>query len=100
MPWAPGQSGNPEGAGKVKPFRDALRMEAAALEAGELVDHPKGSLRWNAQRLLINGEVQGIRETADRLDGKVPQAIVGDDEHGPIQVAVVKYTDVADDGEK
>jgi hypothetical protein len=70
-----------------KPVRDALRMEKAALDAGEVIDHPRGSLRWNAQRLLMNGELGSFKEIADRLDGKVPQAIVGDDEHAPIQVA-------------
>jgi hypothetical protein len=34
------------------------------------------------------GEMWAIREVADRIDGKVPQAIVGDNEHPPI-VAVV-----------
>src|SRR4029077_19488387 len=29
----------------------------------------------------LAGSVQGIREIADRLDGKVPQAIAGIDEH-------------------
>ncbi len=69
---------------KDKPFRDALRMEALALANGEMIDHPKGSLRWNAQRLLMHGDTPAIREAADRLDGKVPQALVGDDEHPPL----------------
>lgn len=43
------------------------------------------------------GNVNAIKELADRLDGKVPQAIVGDDEHEPIQVAVIKYTDTPDE---
>lgn len=77
--------GRPLGAqNKDKPFRDALRMEQAALATGEVVDHPKGSLRWNAQRLLMLGEVPSIKEVADRLDGKVPQALTGED-GGPIQ---------------
>ena len=29
----------------------------------------------------MEGDVSAIREVADRLDGKVPQAIVGDDDH-------------------
>ncbi len=28
----------------------------------------------------ITGDVQAIKEIADRLDGKVPQAVIGDDE--------------------
>jgi hypothetical protein len=71
---------------KDKPFRDALRMEAKALEAGEVIDHPRGSLRWNAQKLLLQGDVKAIREVADRLDGKVPHAIVRDDSEDPIRM--------------
>lgn len=79
--------GRPIGAqNKDKPFRDALRMEQAALAKGEIIKHPEGSLRWNAQCLLMKGEIPAIREIADRLDGKVPQAIVGDDESDPIRV--------------
>ena len=73
---------------KDKPFRDALRMESKALENGEVINHPKGSLRWNAQQLLMKGEAPTIKEIADRLDGKVPQAMVGDDEHPPVGMIV------------
>lgn len=59
---------------KDKPFRDALRLEIAAL--GE--DDPK-SLRRLARRLLetasgVDG-LQAIKEVADRLDGKPAQSI-------------------------
>jgi hypothetical protein len=66
-----------------KPFRDALRM--ALKEAGE--DHK--ALRMIAAKLIemaASGDMQAIRELADRTDGKVPQAIVGDDELGPVNV--------------
>src|SRR5262245_26554875 len=64
---------------------DALRMEALSLARGEKANHPAGSLRANAQLLLLKGDVAAIREIADRLDGRVPQAIVGDDESDPIR---------------
>ena len=74
-------AGRPPGAeNKDKPFRDALRMEALALTDGKVIKHQPGSLRWNAQRLLMMGEVSSIREVADRLDGKVAQTITGKDE--------------------
>jgi len=82
-------AGRPRGAqNKDKPFRDALRMESKALENGEVINHPKGSLRWNAQQLLMKGEAPTIKEIADRLDGKVPQAVVGDDEDPPVGMIV------------
>jgi hypothetical protein len=34
----------------------------------------------------IAGDVQAIKEVADRIDGKVPQALVGDDESDPINL--------------
>jgi hypothetical protein len=63
-----------------KPFRDALRMEIA--EAG---DNPK-ALRNIAKKLIEQaeaGDMQAIREFADRIDGKVAQAVIGGDEDDP-----------------
>ncbi len=70
-----------------------MRMEALAAERGEECLAKKGSLRWNARQLLEQGDVPSIREIADRFDGKVPQAVVGDDEHDPINlVAEIRRT--------
>lgn len=82
-------AGRPPGSqNKDKPFRDALRMEIAA--AGE--DHK--ALRMIAMALLskaATGDVQAIKEVADRLDGKVPQGIVGGDEgDAPIRIEEVR----------
>lgn len=78
--------GRPAGSpNKDKPFRDALRMEIAAAQD----ENDFRSLRKVARSLLEKaaaGDVQASREIADRLDGKVPQAIVGDDEHDPVNV--------------
>lgn len=76
---------NPGGRPKEKPFRDALRLEIAA--AGE--NHK--ALRRVAKALLdkaSDGDVAAINTLADRLDGKVPQAVVGDAEHDPVQMIV------------
>lgn len=68
-----------------KPFRDALRLEIkAAQDEGDF-----RSLRAIARGLLAKaaeGDVPAIREVADRLDGKVAQAVVGDSESGPIEI--------------
>ncbi len=82
-------AGRPVGAqNKDKPFREALRMELAAL--GE--DDPK-TLRRLARKLLETAikddGLQAIKEVADRLDGKPAQAVVGGDEDdSPIQLTV------------
>ena len=78
--WKPGQSGNPAGRPKTKPFKDAL---AAILEKPELLEKVAAALTAKA----ITGDVSAIKEIADRMDGKIPQAIGGSDELGPIKTA-------------
>lgn len=75
---------------KDKPFRDALRMELAAL--GE--DDPK-TLRRLARKLLETASkddgLAAIKEVADRLDGKPAQAIEnGEDGDFAITVSWLK----------
>jgi hypothetical protein len=73
-------AGRPAGSpNKDKPFRDALRMEISD------ADGDRKKLRAIAAALVAKaseGDVQAIKEVADRLDGKVAQAIVGEDENG------------------
>lgn len=74
MAFQAGKSGNPGGKPKVKPFADALRMELAAVG-----DDHKG-LRIIARALIekaSEGDMQAIKEFADRIDGKVAQAVIG-----------------------
>jgi hypothetical protein len=81
---------NPNGQLRDKPFRDALRMEATLADQGEDTPAPKGSLRWIARQMLNRAgeETAAAREVADRLDGKVPQAIGGADDLPPVSVIV------------
>ena len=61
------------------------------LENGKPGNYPRGSLRSLAQALLFrgaDGDVAAIREVADRIDGKVPQAIGGSDELAPTRITV------------
>lgn len=70
---------------KEKSFANMLNI--AIKEAVEGSDKTK--LRAVADALVdkaMSGDVQAIKEVADRLDGKVAQAIVGDDEGDPINV--------------
>jgi hypothetical protein len=69
-----------------KTFANMLRV--AIKEAHE---DGKDRLRAVADALVtkaISGDVPAIKEIADRLDGKVPQAIVGDGEYDPIDMNV------------
>jgi hypothetical protein len=70
-----------------KPFRDALMLAIKAR-----VDDEKG-LRKIAENLLdaaLANELPAIKELADRVDGKVPQAVIGGDEDDPAIQTVSK----------
>jgi hypothetical protein len=71
---------NPRGQQRDKPFRDALRMELAAI--GD--DHK--ALRMIARSLIAaasEGKMDAIKEIGDRMDGKPAQAVIGGDEDDP-----------------
>ena len=66
-----------------KPFRDALMLEIKAREGDER------GLRKIARNLLMQAEANelpAIKELADRVDGKVPQAVIGDNDEDPINM--------------
>lgn len=86
-------AGRPPGAqNKDKPFRDALRIEAALAEKGEDSPALPGSLRYIARQMLIRGgeDTPTAREIGDRLDGKPAQALIGGDDDEP----PIKYTKI------
>ena len=69
---------------KEKSFANMLNIAIR-----EAHDEGKDKLRAVADALVteaIAGNIQAIKEVADRLDGKVPQALVGDDESDPINL--------------
>lgn len=73
-------AGRPPGAeNKNKRFKAALNRYADA-DPKRLDD-----LAEKLWATAMSGDTTAIREVADRLDGKVPQALVGDSEHDPIQ---------------
>lgn len=70
---------------REKPFRDALRKAklCADVDARRL-DKVANALVKKAAL----GEVAAIKEVADRLDGRVPYKIGGDEEGDPVSVIV------------
>ena len=67
MAFAKGQSGNPSGRPKARPFKTALAMELA--EIGE--NHK--ALREIASKLIeaaSSGDMQAINALVDRTDGR------------------------------
>lgn len=84
-----GQSGNPGGRPKKKLWRDAIQASLSTNTEGEYnLEH----IRAVSDALIIAakaGDIQAIKEIGDRIDGKVPQGIGGDDELGPIGVQIM-----------
>lgn len=71
---------------KEKSFANALRI---AISEG--TESGGTRLREVADALVLKaltGDVAAIKEVADRLDGKVPQAVVGDNDHDPVKLIV------------
>lgn len=71
-------AGRPKGSeNKDKPYRDALRLEAALAENGEDTPAKPGSLRYIARQQLIKAgeDTAAAKEIADRLDGKAAQSV-------------------------
>lgn len=69
---------------REKTFANMLRI--AISEA-----HDEGGTRLRAVadalvKKAMEGDVPAVREIADRLDGKVPQGIIGDNDSDPVNV--------------
>lgn len=88
MTWQPGQSGNPAGQPRrVKPWREAI---VRAIKRREQ-DDPL-ALERLADKLLAAveaGDVPAIKEFGDRVDGRVAQAIIGDNDADPVTVRTI-----------
>lgn len=63
---------------KEKSFANMLNIAIK-----EAHDEGRDKLRAVADKLVelaVNGDMQAIKEIADRIDGKVAQAVIGDEE--------------------
>lgn len=103
MPFEPGVSGNPGGRSrKEKPFRDALRKVLAELAEDPNPAKPKTKLEAIARAHVVKalaGDTPSTIHIAERLDGKVPQALIGSDDPDdpPIAVGLVEIVAVKPD---
>jgi len=90
-PWKKGQSGNPGGRPKKTAITDAFR---AVLERSVPNDPQKRTyaelIAEATARQAIRGNVQAVREIADRTEGKARQAI--EIELTPLAMAFDKMT--------
>ena len=72
----------PTGRKADKVIRDAL-MAVARQDANKV---KKLAEKW--WEMALDGDLQAMDKLTDRIDGKAVQAIVGDDDHAPIQAAL------------
>lgn len=97
MAFQSGNSGNPEGQKRAKLIRESLTR--AVLDDVNAPLPPKSKLdAIIAQHLekALEGDISAIKEIYDRIDGKVPQAVVGgDDDDNPIKMLVSRIELVA-----
>lgn len=74
MAWKKGESGNPGGRTREKPFAEALRIALAEEEPAT----QKRKLRVIADKLVdaaLDGDPWAIKEVIDRVDGKPTQSV-------------------------
>ena len=93
-PFQPGQSGNPNGRPKSKPFKNALQE---ALKAAGDDEDMLNAVALALVKKAKEGDVPAIKELADRLDGKVTQPIGGDDDAPPVKMIITGVPRAGDD---
>ncbi len=93
-----GVSANPGGRRKEKPWRDALSVAVNRVLEGAPDGRKK--LQAIADKVVeqaIAGDMRAAEEIGNRLDGKVPQALIGSDDpdDAPLSVALIELRAVA-----
>lgn len=81
MTFKKGQSGNPAGTPKDKPFLDALNRAIAQNDGKKLRAAAEGLLTAAAEK-----EPWAVKELADRLDGKPAQTVQGPAADGSLKI--------------
>jgi hypothetical protein len=93
MAFQPGQSGNPGGRAREKPWRDALMRAIKRREPLNRDEKPQ-YIDLMAEAIVLKaaaGDVPAAHEIGDRVDGKAVQAIANDDESGePFVIKVMR----------
>lgn len=100
MTFQPGVSGNPLGRKKERIWRNALERAVKRHMDGKIDYLAIDALADALVAAGLAGEVNALREIGDRIDGKVPQALIGGDEDdAPISVQLVELVAVKPEGE-
>lgn len=79
-----GQSGNPGGRPKERPWRDAIQRAIARAAAEGSNKQLLDEIADKVTQMALEGDIHAMREIGDRLEGKPAQAITGED-GGPVE---------------
>lgn len=92
MVFQPGQSGNAGGRPKSREWTEAIRKAVHSIPEDDPLKRKR--LELLAEALVLkaqSGDVMALEAIGNRLEGKVPQALIGD-EDGPAILTEVRVT--------
>ncbi len=74
MPFITGQSGNPDGCKRAKPFTDALKQELSKAWDDKQPNYKKiHKIAEKVVAMALEGNMAAVQEVTNRLEGKPPQ---------------------------
>lgn len=84
---------------KEKPWRDALKLAVNRVMEGEPDRKKLQAIADKVVEQALDGDMRAAEEIANRLDGKVPQALIGSDdpEDAPLTLQVIELRPVKPD---
>lgn len=96
MTFQPGVSGNPNGRKKERIWRNALDRAVKRAIDGKVDYLAIDALADSIVAQGLAGDVQALKEIGDRIDGKVPQALIGSDDPDdpPLAIGLVELRPV------
>jgi hypothetical protein len=96
MTFAKGQSGNPGGKAKGRPWRDAIER-AVARRQGKKDLKDIDDIADKLIDAAAAGDMQAVREFGDRMDGKAPQSLEHSGMIASTHEELLKQLDCAND---
>jgi hypothetical protein len=82
---------------RAKRWREAI-LRALARASGKDIDAGLDAAADKLVALAHSGDKWALEELGNRVDGKPPQAIVGDDDSPPIRFARIELVDLGGSG--
>lgn len=91
--FQPGVSGNPGGRPKTKVWTEAIKRAVEKIDQLDPQQRPRLDLLAEALVAAgLAGDTVATKEIGDRLEGKVPQGLVGADGESPAELVITWQT--------